>query len=223
MRSADKPKNILIVQNDQVLVQTLTALLEEEGYSIIPAEDGLDGIKKAREVLPDLIICDVMLPLLNGFSLLAALRFTQITESIPIIFLTTKNDKADLAYTMLLGAVDYITKPFVSNDLIRTVKYHLKAPETQSIVQVDTNLIFCSPDEIVNEPTRNRKRLTFLEKVEHAIRLSRADSVEKKLFLNQPVSVGEIKERIKVLWKKYDENPSGSEGLIAVWLETRLQ
>ena len=215
-------KNILIVEDDFSIRENLIALLEEEGFKVTPAEDGLAGINKACETFPDLIICDILMPRLSGYSLLAALRLNHITASIPIIFLTALQNKFDMGYGMLLGAVDYITKPYSSSDLLKSINYYLDNPESRPFQLDDANLFSQKPVNFTDKPKANRKRASFPEKIERAIRASSPNSVEKMVFYNQPVLPVEIKQRIKVLWQKYDENPNGMEGLIAVWLESKL-
>ena len=118
-------KNVLIVDDDQATRTNLSLLFEEEGFRVILAEDGLAGIIKACEALPDVIVCDIMLPKLNGYSLLAALQLTESTGLIPVIILSAKQDEFDIAQSKLMGAVAYITKPYHGSDLIRSVKCHL--------------------------------------------------------------------------------------------------
>ena len=86
-------------------------LLEGEGYPASGAQDGLAGVAAARAHLPDLIICDIMMPGLDGFGVLDELRQDPVTATIPFIFLTAKADKSDVRRGMELGADDYLTKP----------------------------------------------------------------------------------------------------------------
>jgi CRP-like cAMP-binding protein len=99
------------------------------GYQTFTAENGKIGVEQAERVLPDLILCDVMMPVLDGFGTLSILHKKQQTADIPFIFLTAKSEKADFRYGMNLGADDYITKPFESNELLQVVEMRLKKAE----------------------------------------------------------------------------------------------
>src|SRR5690242_19524038 len=101
-------------------------LVEEEGYHPIGAENGSIGVGLAQSDLPDLIICDVMMPELNGYEVLNVLRQSATTSSIPFIFLTAKADRASLREGMELGADDYLTKPFTRAEVLNAITTRLE-------------------------------------------------------------------------------------------------
>jgi signal transduction histidine kinase len=103
----------------------LAELLEMEGFEVISAEDGGAGIQMARQYLPSLIICDVMMPELDGHAVLAELRQDPATATIPFIFLTARAEKTDLRKGMELGADDYLTKPFTRDELLKAISTRL--------------------------------------------------------------------------------------------------
>lgn len=117
---------ILVIDDDDDLRETSIDLLMLEGYDVHEATDGFEGLQLAREILPDLILCDITMPELNGFEVLEELRQDSSTTSIPFIFISSKSEPDDIRAGMSLGADDYITKPFQRGDLIRTIKARLQ-------------------------------------------------------------------------------------------------
>ena len=117
---------ILIVEDDINIRENIVDLLEVENFHAIAAEDGRMGLELASKEVPDLIICDVMMPKLDGYSVLNALRENPITATIPFVFLTAKSNKNDFRQGMGLGADDYLTKPFTKDELLETIKCRLE-------------------------------------------------------------------------------------------------
>ncbi|KHO61684.1 MULTISPECIES: response regulator [Thermoanaerobacter] len=114
---------ILIVDDEKPIVEIIKYNLEKEGYITYEAYDGEEALKIAKEQNPDLIILDVMLPKLDGFSVLRTLRQSM---TIPILMLTAKEEEVDKVLGLELGADDYITKPFSVRELIARVKANLR-------------------------------------------------------------------------------------------------
>ncbi|MFA5403548.1 MAG: response regulator transcription factor [Ignavibacteria bacterium] len=119
-------KRILVIDDDKSIRESTRELLEIVGYEVKIAEDGIKGIKLATEYLPDVIICDIAMPMLDGYSVYNELSKNKKTSAIPFIFLTAKAEITDLKYGMQIGADDYICKPFSSNDLINSIEIRLK-------------------------------------------------------------------------------------------------
>lgn len=119
-------QKILIIEDDKAYIDNIKILLEEEGYNIISAENGFDGIDIAKNENISLIICDIMLPDIDGYSILKELRRREKTKLIPFIFLTAKASMDDLRSGMNLGADDYLTKPFRSEDLLIAITARLE-------------------------------------------------------------------------------------------------
>jgi signal transduction histidine kinase len=131
---------ILVIEDEQAVRENLLELLEAEDFEAIGAGNGKAGVELAKTQLPDLIICDVMMPELDGFGVLTALRSSPDTQTIPFIFLTAKADKMDLRQGMSLGADDYLTKPFTRSELLGaiSVRFEKKAVfEKQSEKKLD--------------------------------------------------------------------------------------
>ncbi|MBD2250436.1 hybrid sensor histidine kinase/response regulator [Nostoc parmelioides] len=117
---------ILVIEDDIHVRQNILDLLEGEGFNILEAHNGLLGVKLAQEEIPDLIICDVMMPELDGYEVLKVLRQRSETAIIPLIFLTAKSDKNDFRQGMEMGADDYIIKPFTRAELLAAIACRLE-------------------------------------------------------------------------------------------------
>ena len=126
MTSSKKEDRILIVDDTIVNVQLLAALLQKEGYLINVAQDGLRALETVKEMPPDLILLDIMMPKMNGYETCIQLRKNPEYRKIPIIFLTAKMEPEDIVKGFQIGAVDYLTKPFNTEELLARVTTHLK-------------------------------------------------------------------------------------------------
>jgi len=118
-------KKILVVEDNSEVRENLAEILELSGYDVVTAEDGTIGVDLAVAHQPDLILCDVMMPKLDGFGVLNILSKRSETADIPFIFLTAKAEKSDFRRGMNLGADDYITKPFYKDELLAVVEMRL--------------------------------------------------------------------------------------------------
>jgi adenylate cyclase len=116
---------ILIVEDTPSNIQTLTAILKEQGYQISAAINGRQALEVLERVRPDLILLDVMMPEMDGFETCTRLKASAQWHDIPIIFLTAKTDTADIVRGFELGAVDYVSKPFNAHELLARVNTHL--------------------------------------------------------------------------------------------------
>ena len=118
-------KTILIIEDDIVLRDNTAELLELSNYKVITASNGKAGIKLAKKHLPDIIICDIMMPELDGYDTLKFLSQNKTTKYIPFIFLSAKTEHKEIRKGMNMGADDYITKPFSEDDLISAIESRL--------------------------------------------------------------------------------------------------
>ncbi|PSB56393.1 response regulator, partial [Chroococcidiopsis cubana CCALA 043] len=116
---------ILVIEDEPDVRNNLVELLESEDFDVASSENGLMGALWAQQYLPDLIICDVMMPEIDGYEVLAALREEATTATIPFVFLTAMADKANVRQGMELGADDYLTKPFTREELLGAVTTRL--------------------------------------------------------------------------------------------------
>src|SRR5262247_2194430 len=118
-------KKILVVEDEPEMRRNLTTILRLEKFRPLPAESGRVGVELAKKEKPDLILCDVMMPELDGYGVLAALRADTETVAIPFIFLTAKGEKPDIRAGMNLGADDYLTKPASAEEVVAAVESRL--------------------------------------------------------------------------------------------------
>ncbi|MBL9175220.1 MAG: response regulator transcription factor [Verrucomicrobiales bacterium] len=118
-------KRILIIEDQAPMRRNLAQLLELEGYAVLSADNGLTGLDLARKERPDVILCDVMMPGLDGHGVIRALREDTATTQIPFIFLTARGDRTDVRTGMNFGADDYLTKPVVRDDLLAAIETRL--------------------------------------------------------------------------------------------------
>ncbi|KAM3089983.1 response regulator transcription factor [Phormidesmis sp. 146-35] len=118
-------KTILVIEDEQTVRESILDLLEAEGFRGIGGENGNVGVNLAREHHPDLILCDVQMPDLDGYSVLTHLRKSPETAGIPFIFLTARSTKSDIRYGMELGADDYLTKPCTATELLGAISGRL--------------------------------------------------------------------------------------------------
>lgn len=116
---------ILLIEDNPDVRENTEELLELAGYDVITAENGKIGIKEAKENLPDLILCDIMMPVMDGYDVIYYLSIDPKTSCIPFIFLTAKSEKTDFRKGMELGADDYLTKPFEEVELIKAIEKRL--------------------------------------------------------------------------------------------------
>ncbi|WP_111707931.1 response regulator [Lutibacter citreus] len=115
-------KKILLIEDNQDVRENTADILELENYDVVTAENGKIGVKMALEYIPDIILCDIMMPELDGYSVFESLSKNSKTASIPFIFLTAKTEKTDVRKGMNLGADDYLTKPFDENELLEAIE-----------------------------------------------------------------------------------------------------
>jgi len=125
-------KRILVIEDEPEMRRNISALLRYHNYDAVAAENGRQGVETARREKPDLILCDVMMPEMDGFGVLRALQTDVVLARIPFIFLTAKGEKDDLRSGMDLGADDYLTKPVANADLVRAIEARLRRAERQA-------------------------------------------------------------------------------------------
>ena len=120
---------ILLIEDNNDVRENTAEILELADYRVVTAENGKVGVEKALEVRPDLIICDIMMPVLDGYGVLHLLNKNEAMRSIPFIFLTAKAERTDFRKGMEMGADDYITKPFTDVELLNSIERRLRKVE----------------------------------------------------------------------------------------------
>jgi two-component system sensor histidine kinase/response regulator len=125
---------ILVIEDSQNLRNDIINMLSSEGFQVIAAENGQKGVKLAKEELPDLIVCDIRMPILDGYDVLTAVRTHPTIMNTPFIFLTARAGREDVREGMKLGADDYLTKPFTADELLTAITSQL---DRQKRVRLD--------------------------------------------------------------------------------------
>ena len=126
---------ILLIDDDEFLREALSELLRHESYTVVVAEGGAQGLVAARQHLPDLILCDLMMPGLDGHGVLRALRQEEALAELPVIFLTALSRHEDRRQGMDLGADDYLVKPVSKQDLKRAIEARLAKRDQARLAQ----------------------------------------------------------------------------------------
>jgi DNA-binding response OmpR family regulator len=138
-------KRILIIEDEPEMLRNLTTILRLEKFHPLSAEDGRLGVDLAKKQKPDLILCDVAMPGLDGYGVIAALRADPETVTIPFIFLTANADKLEVCARLNLGTDDYIIKPVAKSDLLAAIRSRLELADQQAMQQIKPNFPWISP------------------------------------------------------------------------------
>lgn len=125
--------SILVIEDNPDVRDNMSDILQLAGYSCYLASGGKEGVEKAIDLKPDLILCDVMMPDLDGFGVLKILGERQDTAKIPFVFVTALGEQEDLRRGMNLGADDYVTKPFYKDELLRIIEIRLRKQRARQI------------------------------------------------------------------------------------------
>lgn len=123
---------ILLVEDNEDIRENTAEILELANYEVVTASNGKEGFQKALESNPDIIICDIMMPVLDGYGLLHLIQKSEQLQHIPFIFLTAKTERLDFRKGMELGADDYLTKPFTELELMNAIEIRLKKKNQQA-------------------------------------------------------------------------------------------
>jgi len=181
-------KKILVIEDEPEMCRNLTTVLRLEKFHPLPAENGRVGLELAKKERPDLILCDVMMPELDGYGVIAALRADAETVTIPFIFLTAKGEKPDIRAGMNLGADDYLTKPVAKADLLAAIHSRLQRAVQQAVPEFKPNFHSAGPlEEVLGLTPRVAETLLWLAQGktngEIAIILGNTESTVKKHVL----------------------------------------
>lgn len=187
--SQQQPKKVLIIEDEPDMVRGLRDALSFEGYAVQAAATGAEGIEKAQDDEPDLVILDLMLPDINGYQVCEAIR--AVNQQVPIIMLTARSQESDKIRGLESGADDYVTKPFSIGEFLARVKAIFRrmeraATSTQEIIQIGAATVDLKKHTL----TRSRK--------------------------THPLSFYEV-ELIKLLFERKEEPVSRDEILDKIW------
>jgi DNA-binding NarL/FixJ family response regulator len=181
-------KKILVIEDEPEMRRNLTTVLRFEKFQSLAAENGRAGVELAKKEKPDLILCDVMMPELDGYGVIAALRGDAATVAIPFIFLTAKGEKPDIRAGMNLGADDYLTKPVAKADLVAAIRSRLDRAAQQATPDFKPNFNSPKPlEEALGLTPRVAETLLWLAQgktnPEIAVILGNSESTVKKHVL----------------------------------------
>jgi CheY-like chemotaxis protein len=123
---------ILIIEDDQIVRENTAELLRLANYHVFTAEDGKIGVEKALQLQPDLILCDILMPVLDGYGVLQIVMRNEKLKNIPFVFMTAMTDHMDIRKGMNMGASDYLTKPFNESELLNTLETRIKIYKANS-------------------------------------------------------------------------------------------
>jgi len=163
-------KTILLIEDNTDIRENLAEILELANYKVLTAPDGQAGVTIAVQQKPDVIICDIMMPVLDGYGVIHMLQKNNDTTNIPFIFLTAKAERAEMRKGMELGADDYITKPFNSTELLNAIESRLRKAEVlkanipANIDGVQTLINTATGKELLQELTEMRSTNTYKKK-----------------------------------------------------------
>jgi two-component system, sensor histidine kinase and response regulator len=147
-------KKILVIEDEPLVRENLEDILEIENFQVVSAANGKIGLELAKKEIPDLIICDIMMPELDGYEVLNYLRSDETIAKIPFIFLTAKAERLDLRQGMELGADDYLVKPFTPQELLKAIEARLKKEDIiqqiseQKLEQLRNSISYALPHEL---------------------------------------------------------------------------
>lgn len=207
-------KKILIIEDDLALAKTLKNVLRTNDYQADIAGTGAEGIQKAYEYAPDLILCDINMSPIDGYQVYNILKDSSLTNRIPFIFITGKSDLHDIRFGLELGVDDYIVKPFENEELLKSIKVRLDKYEKlvnigkndyKALVDLSPNGIFVFDGETIYEANRAFYELTGLADgdinkvtIEDLITPKRFKNVEKKIMKCANGLLDTFHEEIKI-------------------------
>jgi two-component system alkaline phosphatase synthesis response regulator PhoP len=218
------PKKILIIEDDPGILLSLKDEFESEGYTAYSAEDGEQGLEIAKQQRPDLIILDIMLPVMDGYEVCKRLRMEG--ETTPIIMLTVKDKEIDKVLGLELGADDYVTKPFSLRELMARVKAVLRRTEERAKDLTTYNFAQIELDFKKYEAKKKGKKLdlTHLEFQMLKIFIQRkGEVISRDDFLdkiwgedNMVVSFRTVDSHMANIRKKIEDDPSEPKHIISI-------
>ncbi len=155
---------ILLIEDNEDVRENTAEILELANYEVLTAEDGKKGVAIAKDILPDIIICDIMMPELDGYGVFHILSKDDTTSGIPFVFLTAKADKQDFRKGMSLGADDYLTKPFDEVELLNAIEIRLKKRNVLSNKRVDEHNDVLMDIKAFEDLLEKEEVITFINK-----------------------------------------------------------
>jgi DNA-binding response OmpR family regulator len=218
------PKKILIIEDDPGILLSLKDELESEGYVAYSAEDGEKGLEMAKQQRPDLIILDIMLPIMDGYEVCKRLRMEG--DATPIIMLTVKDKEIDRVLGLELGADDYVTKPFSLRELMARVKAVLRRTEERAKDLTTYNFAQIELDFKKYEAKKKGKKLDLTHLEFQMLKLfiqRKGEVISRDDFLdkiwgedNMVVSFRTVDSHMANIRKKIEDDPSDPKHIISI-------
>ena len=174
-------KKILVSEDQAPMRREIALLLEMDGCIVVTAANGLEGLEIARKETPDLVLCDVMMPEMDGYGVVQALRAEKNFATKPFIFLTARGDKGDIRVGMNFGADDYLTKPVIREDLLAAV--HARLARAQAVEE--------RVEQALNQTSGFKPDFTSSAPLQRALSLT-AREAEVLLWVAQGKSNGDV-------------------------------
>jgi DNA-binding response OmpR family regulator len=175
---------VLVVDDNTANLRLLTDLLTEQGYTVYPASDGELAIKFVRSILPDLILLDIKMPIIDGYEVCRRLKANERTATIPVIFLSALEDEHDKVKGFLAGGVDYITKPFQPEEMLARVRTHIRIRELTDGLE---HQVSARTEELMSANRRLEEEIAERKQAEKELKLN-AERMQTLLQLNQMTS-----------------------------------
>jgi DNA-binding NarL/FixJ family response regulator len=205
--------SILLIEDEPQMRSNMRTVLELEGYDVQAVSNGRLGIEALRAEKPDLVLCDVMMPELDGYGVLALMRSKSETVDIPFIFLTAKGEKADVRTGMNSGADDYLVKPVSIRDLIDAIESRLRRKREQVVNAVPALPSFDSPAPLESLGLTPKEAEVLLW-----IAQGKSNS-ETAILLGSAEAT--VKKHMERILQKLDVENRGAAALIAIETLTR--
>ncbi|MFA6261016.1 MAG: response regulator [Bacteroidia bacterium] len=175
-------KKVLLIEDNKDVRENTSEILELAGYKVFAAKNGKDGVETALREMPDLIICDIMMPILDGYGVLHMLSKNETTSGIPFIFLTAKAERSEMRKGMEMGADDYLTKPFDEIELLNAIEVRLRKADF-------LKKEFSKSAEGINEFINDARSIEDLKKIS-TIRDSRSYKKKESIYKEDGVPRG---------------------------------
>ena len=130
-----RPKAILLVDEDNATLKFVTRILENEGFRVTTAQDGGDALDKVQQAPPDLVLSEILLPHKNGYQVCRAIKEDKVLSTLPVVFLSAKNQTSDRFWAKRVGADGFVAKPFDPADLLREIRSLLRNRTKKQLVK----------------------------------------------------------------------------------------
>ena len=235
MAQAMTRQRILIIEDERALTDVLTYNFQREGYETILAHDGKEGLRKAQTLLPDIIVLDLMLPVMNGLEVCRELRAGEQTRHMPILMLTAKAEETDQVVGFSLGADDYVTKPFSIKVQVQRIKAlqrrreaeidnsdvveHLgvRIDRVRYVATVEGRRLDLTPTEfrlldcMLRQPGRAFTRSQLMDAAigDGAVVLERTIDVHVKSLRRKLGRAGDLIQTVRGIGYRFSETPAG--------------